>query len=790
MTDVRSGWAEQSAKVAHERALAARQRAHTAGRPELTTIASLEGHAERDVPKVRGLDFDEMGDDQVLRAAVNDLQHRLLMLDPQADVYAHALERLMTAARADRVCAFVNSTGHDGRNQYALHAEATVSPNMSLLGTATAAPEAYEDILPGLYERLARGEPFGSRTEFLPGDTVGRLAAQDVEAVLLLPLFVGGVFCGFLRLDRCDLGLLWSEGETGILVSAAGSISAAIERQETVAKLMQRSHELAALLATSRSITSSIDYDVVLNEIASAAAKALGCPKCLIWEYSGRSDVATYRALYQRDPTPGAGEGLLGTTYYAGDYPGGMQAVREGTVVQQSFSDGDLSDADRTRMTRWGEKTWLSVPLVYGEEVIGMMILTETERERHFTTDEMGMARVIGEQAAAALHNARLHRREEDQHRWLAALAEATRVIASRLDRRELLKDVAHLAAEALLVHRAHVYEWDARREAFAPRAAAGADAEGEAVLAPEAVDGAVARRLRDGELMAQSAADPGLSPHAAARMAAAGEQMVLWVPFRIGDETLGAMRLARSSRQRRFVQGELSFARALSEHAAIALNNARLYAQIEDQAMRDGLTGLANHRGFYDRLAEEIERGRRYGTPVGLLMLDIDDFKKLNDTYGHPAGDEVLRTIGRLMNEELRSGGDLAARYGGEEFCVILPNTAARPSAEGVPAAGAAGESGDGTAEPNAGETGAELTAAADGEHHHGAAALAERLRRRIATCEFLLGPNGESVRLTVSIGVASFPAAAEQMDELVARADAALYAAKRSGKDRVEVC
>ena len=92
-----------------------------------------------------------------------------------------------------------------------------------------------------------------------------------------------------------------------------------------------------------------------------------------------------------------------------------------------------------------------------------MMILTESERERRFTPDEVRMAKVIGEQAAAALHNARLHRREEDQHRWLAALAAATRVIASQLDAAELLQDVARLAADALLIDRVVVYEVGAR---------------------------------------------------------------------------------------------------------------------------------------------------------------------------------------------------------------------------------------------------------------------------------------------------------------------------------------
>ena len=154
-----------------------------------------------------------------------------------------------------------------------------------------------------------------------------------------------------------------------------------------------------------------------------------------------------------------------------------------------------------------------------------------------------------------------------------------------------------------------------------------------------------------------------------------AGEQIVAWVPFRMKDETLGAMRLSDALEDRRFAEGELSFARALGEHAAIALNNARLYAQIEDLAMKDGLTGLANHRRFYDRLAEEIERGRRYGTPVALLMLDIDDFKRLNDTYGHPAGDEVLRLHRR------DDDGGAAARA-----AIWRRATAARSSASSSP--------------------------------------------------------------------------------------------------------
>ena len=197
----------------------------------------------------------------------------------------------------------------------------------------------------------------------------------------------------------------------------------------------------------------------------------------------------------------------------------------------------------------------------------------------------------------------------------------------------------------------------------------------------------------------------------------------------------------------------------------------------IEAQATRDGLTGLANHRSFYDRLGQELARGRRYGSPVSLLMLDIDDFKVLNDTYGHQAGDEVLRLLGGMLTEQLRHDVDLPARYGGEEFAVILPNT--------PPSAGLHG----------AGEPGRERSARPDDDgpahgHSEGAEALAERLRAAIAASEFPVGEGGEPARITVSIGIATWTAMAENMDDLVARADAALYAAKRAGKDRVEVC
>ncbi len=162
--------------------------------------------------------------------------------------------------------------------------------------------------------------------------------------------------------------------------------------------------------------------------------------------------------------------------------------------------------------------------------------------------------------------------------------------------------------------------------------------------------------------------------------------------------------------------------------------------ADIIDVSLRDGLTGLFNHTFFYRRIDFELNRSARYGTPVSLMMIDIDDFKEFNDRYGHQEGDAVLRSVGALIKAESRDS-DICCRYGGEEFCVILPST----------------DSGE-------------------------AVLLAERLRKAIEKNQ------PDNRKLTVSIGIAAASGLPLHTPEsLVKKADDALYEAKAGGKNRV---
>ncbi len=178
--------------------------------------------------------------------------------------------------------------------------------------------------------------------------------------------------------------------------------------------------------------------------------------------------------------------------------------------------------------------------------------------------------------------------------------------------------------------------------------------------------------------------------------------------------------------------------------------------AELEKLALRDGLTGLYNHRFFQEALTQELSRASRHHHPVGLIFMDVDHFKNYNDLNGHPAGDVLLKELARILVDgvdlpEIQFRGrvsDIAARYGGEEFVVILPQTP-----------------------------------------KDGAVIRAERLRTAVAAYNFTGGATQPNGRVTISVGVACYPDDAITKADLVTQADQMVYRSKRSGRDRVSV-
>jgi diguanylate cyclase (GGDEF)-like protein len=212
-------------------------------------------------------------------------------------------------------------------------------------------------------------------------------------------------------------------------------------------------------------------------------------------------------------------------------------------------------------------------------------------------------------------------------------------------------------------------------------------------------------------------------------------------LPLAVDHEDFGTLVLFGAD----FGPEQRESARWLVGHAVIALANARRHRTVEQQALVDGLTGLANRRVCTAALEKELARARRFEEPLALVLADLDDFKRVNDRFGHPTGDEVLKAFAQTLRENVREI-DLAGRWGGEEFALLLPGTDLEGGRE-----------------------------------------LAERIRRAFEAKE-LPAPDGRVVRVRASFGVAAFPEV-ESQDRLVAASDGALYAAKRAGKNQVVV-
>jgi len=412
-------------------------------------------------------------------------------------------------------------------------------------------------------------------------------------------------------------------------------------------------------------------------------------------------------------------------------------AVGSGITGTAALKKRPIYAPDVTRDPRYvksakATRSELAVPLMVRDQVVGVLDC-QSENLDHFDADTVDLLTLFSTQASMALQNARLYSLEQRRASQLEAINAIAKQMTAVLDLNELLSKVCVLIQEAFQVSHVSVLVKD--EEELVLRASHGKLTR----LVPlsgrfPVASGAWGQALESGKTVTENdtRSIPGaLHVETASRVC---------IPLISFGQTLGVLVLS-SDRVQAFNAGDVQPLESVADICATAIQNSHYVDRVKQLAYLDGLTGIFNRRFFELRIAEEIERARRFGAGLGVIMIDIDQFKRLNDEFGHLLGDEVLRQVSSILHRQLRRI-DVVCRYGGEEFAILLPETSCQYSLN-----------------------------------------VAEKLRRMVEAWQF----PGVPRPVTISAGTANYPEHGTTRDELVSAADAGLYAAKQTGRNRV---
>jgi diguanylate cyclase (GGDEF)-like protein len=384
----------------------------------------------------------------------------------------------------------------------------------------------------------------------------------------------------------------------------------------------------------------------------------------------------------------------------------------------------------------------MASPLMVHGCLVGVIGVVDDDRQRLFSSADLELLNMFAYQSAIAVENANLYKEAKEAAERSGVLYNVSQEIVSASLDREQIYAAIHKAAGQLMPAEAFVITLLDRKYGEID-AVYLVDKEGRAaskrIPQHQGLSGKV---LATGESIYIEDYDPINDTVGVQFGSEQHTRSILAVPLRLGEEIIG-MISAQCYKPNAYTAEERVLLEMLAAHVAIALENTCLFAEVQLLAITDPLTNLYNRRGLAELGHREIDRSRRFERPLSAVMLDIDHFKSVNDTYGHSIGDQILVGLADICREIVREV-DLVVRYGGEEFLILLPE--------------------------------ADLRAAFQ---------VADRLRRNVETTS--IRTDLGALAITISLGVVSLDSDMDDLEALIERADLALYAAKQEGRNRV---
>lgn len=583
--------------------------------------------------------------------------------------------------------------------------------------------------------RSGRTMLFG-RLPKLPTGGYLQSTGDGAGSILVAPMRHDGKVLGYIAIRSRREGM-YGDQELEYITAAADLAAISVRSKLVGDEARARSTELRLMLEAARALSAERDLRRLFSRLHRLVGNVM--------------DAGTfYVALGSWE------QGQMTLPYCVDHYklvdPGGPIPL-EGSLSGHVFREGTpiiIRTAEDWRRYPWVERgedgendspvSALAVPMRIGARTIGV-ICAQSPRPHAYTERDRDVMVAIAEQAAIAVENSQHLMRADQRARELQLLSEVSRALSSQLSIRALCQTVCNevrrvMDAKVFFVALAAETEASMRLE-FA--------IEGDEVIEADLVplENSFAKRVMEtrAPIVLQTGEEIENQPHRTIHQSESGSvRSVAMAPLRLGERCIGVMS-AQSYNERAFDESSLRILTAIGEQLALAVQNAQLFGDAKSRADRDPLTNLFHHRYLKTRLEEEISRSRFTNQPLVVLMMDIDNFKLVNDTYGHPAGDDALRMLTAVLQATCR-GTDIIGRYGGDEFMIILPDT--------------------------------------DAEH---GLRIAERIEAEVAGRELHLHDR-TAIPLRCSIGLASVPADGWTPGAIIAKADAALYQSKRQGR------
>jgi diguanylate cyclase (GGDEF)-like protein len=481
--------------------------------------------------------------------------------------------------------------------------------------------------------------------------------------------------------------------------------------------------KIAVLYDAGQAVLSTFDLDEVLQRILAIARDYFHLPNVAILLLDKEAQQLFVRSQVGWDD----GQDVI------------CLSVHEGITGAAASKKHPVYAPDVTQDARYicaaqSTRSELAIPLMVRDEVVGVLDC-QSDQLDHFDHETIELLTLFSTQASIAIQNAHLYSLERKRARQLEAINTIAQQSTAVMELEELLIRVCSIIQQAFQV--SHVSLFLREEGDLVMRAHQG-------TLTPSFQPGArfLTTQHPWSQVIATSATviEKDLSAATDSFRLFKESSSRMSIPLISFGQTLGVLTL-HSSKPKAFGDSDLQSLESVADICANSIQNAHYVERVKQLAYLDGLTGIFNRRFFELRISEEIERARRYGTGMAVIMADIDQFKRLNDEFGHLLGDEVLRQVSSIFHQQVRKI-DVVCRYGGEEFAILLTQTSAQQ-----------------------------------------AFTIAEKLRRQVENWQFPGVPRA----ITISAGVAAFPTHGKTRDEIVRAADNGLYVAKQQGRNRV---